>query len=678
MALSLPRFFSYGIFLLISGAFLYSCQSFKKEQKFLLGQGTGINSAALLISDIEAGIKFYKDSLGFNIRGKAKEGVFEGTLTATIAFGDMTSFELMSINDTLDKSLVPGFISDYLARNEGVRLFSLSSSSVDSTYSALTSMGLQPDSIQSYRRTASEPNGWSRDDGGVQRSSLDFDAENPPVHLPRFIENIGLDYSAMNKEWNTYYIYRRMYNKHPNGVVGMSAIRVAVNDLKLASEKYEKMGFQVVEESDTMIKYSLFRHQELHLLSSQNDSSVNDFMKKLGEGVIAIQFDVENLDSTYQFFEKELPTAALNKTSDRLTIAAEYAFGVQLEFVQEPEVQKLLVRKLTPKEKLDPLAVQYAAGLYTKYCALCHGENREGYAADNAPSLRSHSLLATSKNNNFMRYTIQFGRANSAMAGYLDTQGGPMEYIEIELLLQWLYETAEVDEPIKLSREPVLGDIELGATLYAQKCAVCHGEKGEGVTAPALANPMLLATATDHFLRYAISEGRDGTPMMAFKDQLSEDEIDDLTAFLRSRASGWDIPKPDTVAIPTPDEYVLNPASESPVFNLREGMFVSSEQVNQALQDSLKMIILDARSEVAWRQMHIPGAIPVPYYEEPENFVNDIPNDGTQIVIYCACPHAASQRVMSTLNRHGFTKTAIIDEGILVWAQMGFPVRSGS
>jgi mono/diheme cytochrome c family protein len=316
------------------------------------------------------------------------------------------------------------------------------------------------------------------------------------------------------------------------------------------------------------------------------------------------------LDSTYLFFEKELPSAALKKTSDRLTIAAEYAFGVQLEFVQEPEAQKLLVRKLTPKEKLDPLAVQYAAGLYTKYCALCHGENREGYAADYAPSLKSHSLLATSKNTNFMRYTIQFGRANSAMAGYLDTQGGPMEYIEIELLLQWLYETAEVDEPKKLSREPILGDIEQGATLYAQKCAVCHGEKGEGVTAPALANPMLLATATDHFLRYAISEGRDGTPMVAFKDQLSEEEIDDLTAFLRSRASGWDIPKPDTVAIPTPDEYVLNPASESPVFNLREGMFVSSEQVNQALQDSLKMIILDARSEVAWRQMHIPGAIP--------------------------------------------------------------------
>ncbi|GAB5409542.1 MAG: hypothetical protein BalsKO_19070 [Balneolaceae bacterium] len=79
----------------------------------------------------------------------------------------------------------------------------------------------------------------------------------------------------------------------------------------------------------------------------------------------------------------------------------------------------------------------------------------------------------------------------------------------------------------------------------------------------------------------------------------------------------------------------------------------------------------------AWRQMHIPGSFPVPYYEDPENFIDDIPNDGTEIVIYCACPHAASLRVMSTLKRYGFENVSIIDEGVLVWAQMGLPVMNG-
>ena len=349
-----------------------------------------------------------------------------------------------------------------------------------------------------------------------------------------------------------------------------------------------------------------------------------------------------------------------------------------LSFKQESEEQGLMAKMLTPNEQLDSAAVKHAAGMYANYCALCHGENREGYAADNAPSLRSRSLLATSKTNNFMRYTIQYGRANTAMAGYRDTRGGPMEFIDIEILLQWLYEQAGVEEPINLSREPVLGDVDLGAAVYTKNCAVCHGQNGEGISAPALGNPMLLATATDHFLRYAIAEGRDGTPMIAFKDSLSKDEIDGVTAFLRSRASGWDIPERDTVTIPSPENYVLNPDNDPPVFELREEKFVSAEQVNQALKDSSKMVILDARSEVAWRQMHIPGSIPVPYYEEPENFIDDIPNDGTQIVIYCACPHAASLRVLNTLKRNGFENAAIIDEGILVWAQMGFPVRNGS
>ena len=75
--------------------------------------------------------------------------------------------------------------------------------------------------------------------------------------------------------------------------------------------------------------------------------------------------------------------------------------------------------------------------------------------------------------------------------------------------------------------------------------------------------------------------------------------------------------------------------------------------------------------------MHIPGSFLVLYYEEPENFINDIPNDDTWVVAYCACPHAASQRVVNTLKRYGFKNTAIIDEGVLVWAQMGFPVRHG-
>ena len=228
-----------------------------------------------------------------------------------------------------------------------------------------------------------------------------------------------------------------------------------------------------------------------------------------------------------------------------------------------------------------------------------------------------------------------------------------------------------------MSTKPITGNVALGKVLYAKKCAACHGIKGEGVRAPALANPLLLATASDAFLRYTISEGRDNTPMPSFKDSLSKVEIDALTAYIRSRASGWNAPEAVTVTEPLPENYVLNPHNKAPKFTLREDLYVSAEQLLKALKDSSRIIILDARSKAAWHQTHIPGAISVPYYEEPDKFIKDIPNDSTWIVAYCACPHRASTSVVNTLKRFGYKHTAILDEGILVWAQRGYPVQYG-
>ena len=188
---------------------------------------------------------------------------------------------------------------------------------------------------------------------------------------------------------------------------------------------------------------------------------------------------------------------------------------------------------------------------------------------------------------------------------------------------------------------------------------------------------MLLATASDAFLRYTISEGRDSTPMPSFKDSLSKAEINAVTAYIRSRAAGWNAPEPVRVHKPLPKDYVLNPNNKAPTFTLREGRYVSAEQLLKALKDSSRIMMLDARSEAAWNQTHIPGAISVPYYKEPEKFIKDIPNDSTWIVVYCACPHAASTQVVNTLRRFGYKHTAILDEGILVWTQRGYPVQFG-
>lgn len=675
--------FSIPFVLLFIVVFFSSCSSDQANTKNLLGIGYGIGNATILVKNLSAARNYYADTLGFTMPKPGKfDTIFNAGVTASIDFPDFSSLEFLSIADTAIVESQYSFIKSFLEHNEGVRTYSLSTSSADTTYTWLTSQGIKTDSVKSYRTSSTPPKGWGWDTGGPQESRVDFDSINPPAHLPKFIEQISADYQQMQTDWTTYYIYGRVYGKHPNGVVGTSTLKIAVADLETAREEFKKIGFTELEEYPTknIARFKLVRNQELHLVAPQSpEDDVSKFLETRGSGIFAITFDVENLDSTKAFLKKKIPPEALifDSLQGRLTIPQEFAYGVQLEFTQEPVAQATLAKQLAIGAALDSTATKHAASLYAKYCALCHGENREGNAADFAPSLRSHSLMSTTKSSNFLRYTIQYGRANTAMAGYITDQGGPLEYIEIELLLQWLYETSGVEKPVELSREPVVGNITLGSTLYVQNCASCHGTNGEGVTAPALGNPMLLATATDEFLKYAITEGRDSTGMVPFQNTLSEVEINALTAFLRSRASGWNIPQGDTVTIPSPENYVLNPNNKAPNFTLRENRFVSAKQVYQALQDSARIVLLDARSKVAWRQTHIPGSVPVPYYEEPDAFVKDLPNDSTMIVVYCACPHAASGKVVNTLRRHGFKNTAILDEGILVWSRLGYPVRNG-
>lgn len=673
--------------LLLTLGIISSCATdqtdYTKMSYRLLNAGSGIYKSTFIVNDLKSTRDYFADTLGFNVpkANRFKKGTLDGTITTSVNFPGMTSIEFLSVEDSLVTKNTPSFISTFLANHEGVQNYSLSSSSIDTTYSWLTDQGFKMDSIRSYRTSVKPPKGWSRDDGESQERSLDF-KDTYPTYLPKFVERLTIDHQKTQKMWKTYYAYNRSFSNHPNGVVGIASLQIAVDSLDIARKKFQKMGLIEVKNdtSKNTARFQVKRQQELELKTSlSTDDEISKFLQERGSGVFAIRFEVKNIDSTYHYLSERLPSKAMSLDSleGRITVFREYAQGVQLEFINEPESQALVAQQLKIGSKLDSVATKNAASMYQKYCALCHGENREGYAADNAPSLRSNSLLATSKSSNFMRYTIQFGRANTAMGGYLDAQGGPMEYIDIELLLQWLYEASGTEEAIKISREPVKGDLALGSKVYANKCSVCHGANGEGISAPALGNPMLLATATDEFLKYAISEGRDGTPMIGYKEILSEDEINGVTAFLRSRASGWNMPKADSISIPKPEDYILNPTGENPKFNLREGLYVSSKQVFEAMKDSTRMIILDARSKVAWRQTHIPGSVPVPYYLEPEEFVNDLPNDDTWIVVYCACPHAASQRVVNTLKRYGYKNTAIIDEGVLVWAQLGYPVKHG-
>ncbi|MEM8983676.1 MAG: c-type cytochrome [Pseudomonadota bacterium] len=315
---------------------------------------------------------------------------------------------------------------------------------------------------------------------------------------------------------------------------------------------------------------------------------------------------------------------------------------------------------------------------YATYCALCHGEDRRGYANDNAPSLVTKTLFAAGLR--VPTGAISYGRPGTPMGPYLDEVGGPMTERQIIALARWLSESAGIEPQRRRTADlaPIRGDATQGQVLYGQHCAECHGENGEGGEGTALGNPTMLATAPDLFLKAAITDGREGTPMRAFSGELSDADIDNLVTFLRSRASGWDVDEMRFARPPTLDDIVLNPGGEAPAFELTDGRYVSADDLHAAIDAGHRMILIDTRVPYFWAMAHIAGSVPVPYYSSREEIIAALPRDGTWIIAYCECPRAAADSAVNRLRRLGYENTAVLWEGYAGWAALGYPIAAGS
>jgi cytochrome c oxidase cbb3-type subunit III len=306
------------------------------------------------------------------------------------------------------------------------------------------------------------------------------------------------------------------------------------------------------------------------------------------------------------------------------------------------------------------------------YCALCHGAEGKGYAADNAPSMVNPTFLA-SADDDFLKNGIELGRPGTAMAPYGKAQGGPLAPADTAAIISYIRLMGGNIAAAKLPK-PGVGNADSGAKLYEANCKRCHGD--EKVRGPNihLANQALLASASDSFLLHALREGRPGTPMEAFATKFTAQQQDDLIAYIRRWQSKTPVP---TVAYAAPtgtEAVVLNPKGGAPTFKLKDDRFVAADDVLAAFKAKKKMILIDARPPSEWSRGHIPGAIAVAYYDTKT--LDRVPNDGTWVLAYCACPHHASGMVVDELRKRGFKNTAVIDEGILVWKQRGYPIAT--
>ncbi len=77
-----------------------------------------------------------------------------------------------------------------------------------------------------------------------------------------------------------------------------------------------------------------------------------------------------------------------------------------------------------------------------------------------------------------------------------------------------------------------------GETIWGFNCASCHGETGEGGTAPALNAKQFLQSATDDQISLLVAVGVPGSPMGAYSQDfggpLTSEQIKAITTWLRS------------------------------------------------------------------------------------------------------------------------------------------------
>ena len=183
------------------------------------------------------------------------------------------------------------------------------------------------------------------------------------------------------------------------------------------------------------------------------------------------------------------------------------------------------------------------ATLYGTFCASCHGPDGEGRRYPGMPAFPAigNADFLSIASDAFVAETVRRGRPGRRMPAWGEKEGG-LRADELERVVAYVRQLGGgvAAAPDPRPRLWAAGEVSEGERVFAQHCRSCHGAKGEGGEGPALANPVLLASATDAYLVETITRGRTGTSMDGFsrpslvRPALAPSEIEAVVAFLRT------------------------------------------------------------------------------------------------------------------------------------------------
>jgi mono/diheme cytochrome c family protein len=175
--------------------------------------------------------------------------------------------------------------------------------------------------------------------------------------------------------------------------------------------------------------------------------------------------------------------------------------------------------------------------LFAQYCSGCHGEFGEGGPNPARPGdviapISSAEYLRT-RDDLTLRSIISQGQPNFGMSPFGSAYGGPLDDEQVDAIVAYL-RSWQANPPVELPPEINVQTVSVSANeIYADLCAQCHGPEGEGGIGPALAAASFQNSQTDEQIFTSISAGHPATPMIAWGEILTSDQIEDLVKFIR-------------------------------------------------------------------------------------------------------------------------------------------------